>query len=110
SPLVLSEWQRYLPTIKTIAALVVIDELPILEYNRKSIQQYNVRQALQHLMMYTNKRGRWYPLDEKVRELIAETFAHEFRFVTIAEENWVNEAEHSDDRYAVRLTDWLVDE
>jgi len=109
TPLVLQERQIYLPKIKTIGTLIMIDELPFLEYNSKKVTNYNVRQCLRHLMIYTNKRGRWYPLNDNIRQNIEKKFTHDFRFIKLATENWVREIEHHSEYYAVQITDWLID-
>ena len=109
TPLVLQERQIYLPKIKTIGTLIMIDELPFLEYNSKKVTNYKVRQCLRHLMMYTNKQGRWYPLNDNIRQQIEKKFTHDFRFIKLATENWVKGSEHHSEHYAVQITDWLVD-
>src|SRR5690625_3625633 len=110
TPLILQERQKYLPKINTIATLIMIDELPVLEYNGKKVTNYNVRQCLRHLMIYTNKRGRWYPLNEQMRQLIEKRFSHDFRFIKLSTENWVKTREQHDEHYAIRIEDWLIDE
>lgn len=106
SPLVLQEKQIYLPKIDTLQALIIIDELPYLEYNSKKVINYNVRQCLHHLMMYTNKRGRWYPVNETLRQTIEQSYAHDFRLIHLANENWSLNRK----QYMKQIEPWLIDE
>jgi len=110
TPVILQERQLYLPKIKTIAALIVIDELPLIEYNDRRKTNYNVRQCLRHLMIYTNRRGRWYPLNERIRQQLMESYTHEFRSIRMAYENWFNEPEKHYEDYVKRIDNWLIDE
>lgn len=109
TPLILQERQKYLPKINTIGTLILIDELPFLEYNRKKVTNYNVRQCLRHLMIYTNKRGRWYPLSKHIRQNIEKKYSHDFRFIKLATNNWVKNKEQHSEHYAKRIENWLID-
>lgn len=109
TPAILNEWQKYIPTIRTIAALIIIDELPLIEYNSNKELNYNVRQSLHHLMAYFGKSGRWYPLNDGIRKTLEQKYTHEFRFVSLAHENWINKDELREEQYTIRLKDWLVD-
>jgi len=110
SPSCLQEKQRYMPKITTLAALIIIDELPSLAYNGKKESNYNLRRAVHRLMHYFDKRGRWYPLDEKIRAELFHHAQHELASVQLAVENWINDQELHEENYTIRIKDWLLEQ
>lgn len=104
---IIQNWSRFIPTIKPVACLVIIDELEKLGYNGSRSNVYPFRQCMQQLMLHLDKRGRWYPLNEHIREKLTTTYAHESRALRIAQDNWTDEAERHEEKYALRLKDWI---
>lgn len=101
----LQEWQQYIPKIKSITTLIVIDELLEKRYN--STSKLILRQCLRNNLKYFNKRGQWYPLDEKVKQQLISL--HDTRYIDLAKETWINNDEHNEEKYALRIKDWVVD-
>jgi glycosyltransferase involved in cell wall biosynthesis len=109
TPSVLAERQRYIPTINTTVALIIIEELPKIAYNRKKdLQSYQFRQCLHQLMAYFDKKGRWYPLNTRVRTGLNQWKENELKGIPITEEDWTNQHELHEEKYAIRLKDWLI--
>lgn len=109
NPVLLNEQQKYMPRIKTVGLLIIIDELPILEYNGKKVPNYNLRQCLHRAMAYFDKKGRWYPLNEQIRKKLRENHERELRSFPLAGENWLSNGELDEERYIMQLKNWLVD-
>lgn len=107
SPEVIQDWSKFLPTIKPVACLVIIDELGKMKYNRTEEDVYNFRRSMQQIMLHLNKKGRWYPLNEQVRDKLMTTYAHEARALYVAPDNWTNETERHEEKYGLRLRDWI---
>lgn len=107
SPEIIQHWSSFLPTIKPVACLIIIDELGKMQYNGTEEDVYNFRRSMQQIMLYLNKKGRWYPLNELVRNKLTTTYAHESRALYIAPDNWTNETERHEEKYGLRLKDWL---
>ncbi|HLR72556.1 MAG TPA: hypothetical protein VK085_14140, partial [Pseudogracilibacillus sp.] len=110
SPAIVYEWQKYIPQIQTITVLVVIDETPKMVYNSKKELTYKFRQSLHQMMNYFNKRGRWYPLNEDIRKELYEHFQKDIQAIRLATENWTNEQEIHEEKYAMRIKDWLIEQ
>src|SRR5699024_1812019 len=108
SPRILNERQMYIPNLTTLGALVIIDELPKMSYNSNKEPTYKIRQSLYRLMASFDKRGRWYPLNEKVRSELHQHHQRELKSIQLAYEDWVNEEELPEEKYALRIKDWLV--
>ena len=108
SPRILNERQMYIPNVTTLGALVIIDELPKMSYNSNKEPTYKIRQSLYRLMASFDKRGRWYPLNEKVRSELHQHHQRELKSIQLAYEDWVNEEELPEEKYALRIKDWLV--
>lgn len=109
SPIVLQEAQKFIPKMNPLVVLIVIDELPIIEYNGKKAPNYNIRQCLQQVMVYFDKRGRWYPLTEEIRTELTSKYERELRSIQLANENWINGHELNEEKYALRIKDWLIE-
>ena len=108
SPSVLLERQKYIPKIKTKAALIIIEETPNMSYNSKVGLSYNLRQTARNLTFYFNKKGRWYPLDEEVRQNLLKHHQHELKSITLAQQNWTSENELFEEKYRLELRNWLI--
>lgn len=106
TPKVLQYWQQFIPKIKTLSTLVMIDELPVMKYNSKLVQQYKMRPCVRQIMQYFNKRGRWYPLDGSIRNTLEKHFAHEIRAVHYAKEDWLDDKGHN--QYEKIIQDWMI--
>lgn len=106
TPKVLQYWQQFIPKIKTLSTLIMIDELPVMKYNSKVVQQYKMRPCVRQVMQYFNKRGRWYPLDASIRKKLDNNFAHEIRAVQYAKDNWLDEQHQN--QYEKIIRDWII--
>lgn len=104
---IIQTWNQFIPIIKPVSCLVIIDELEKLGYNGSRANVYPFRQCMQQIMLHLDKKGRWYPLNEQVRKKLTTTYAHESRALEIAQENWTDEAERHEEKYALRLKDWI---
>src|SRR5690625_107638 len=107
SPEIIEDWEKFIPNIKPIACLVLIDELPEVGYNGEKATSYNFRQCMQQIMIHFDKKGRWYPLNEEVREKLVTIFSHEIRAIHLATDNWTT-TELPEEQYALRLKDRIM--
>ncbi len=107
SPEIIEDWEKFIPNIKPIACLVLIDDLPEVGYNGKKATLYNFRQCMQQIMIHFDKKGRWYPLNEEIREKLLTTFSHEIRAIHLATDNWTTTELH-EEQFALRLKDWIM--
>ncbi|MEI3609578.1 glycosyltransferase family 2 protein [Pseudogracilibacillus sp. SO10305] len=95
--------QEYIPLVKTVNTLVIIDEKPTMKYNDKVIKSYQFRLCTKQIMGYFNKRGRWYPYDEKVREQLKHK---EMKEIRLAKENWFED--NIPYMYEKIIKDWMI--
>ena len=108
SPEIIQDWEKYLPKIDPVACLVLIDELPVMEYNGKKATSFNFRQCMQQIMIHLDKKGRWYPINEAIRQELQKDYAHEIRALHVAPDNWTSETELDEEKYALRIKDWIM--
>lgn len=102
----LLETQRYIPQIKNRVTQVIIDELTKLTYNRHN----GVRRMLRQTMTYFSDEIRLYPLDDTIREKLQKDYKRQLGNFQLAAENWLLAGEKEEERYSVRLRNWLVDQ
>lgn len=107
SPEIVRNWSRFTPSIKTVACLVIIDEIEKMEYNGERLNVRYFRECMQQIMLHLDKKGRWYPLNERIRHQLTTNYTHEIRTLYIAPDNWTDESEKHEEKYALRLKDWV---
>ena len=107
-PRVLQERQKYIPTINSVGVLIIVEQDSNMSYNSKIGLNYNLRQSARNLLFYFNKKGRWYPIDEKMRNTLMEQHQHELKSIQLAPYNWTDENELFEERYAMQLKDWIT--
>lgn len=107
TPQIMHYWQKFIPTIRPKACLIMIDELPQIGYNDTKTMTYNFRQSMHQIMMQFDKKGRWYPLNETIREQLVTTYAHDIRAIPLAPENWTEEGSLQEEQFTLRLKDWI---
>lgn len=107
SPVIINDWQKFIPTVKPKACLIIIDELPQVRYNMERTITYNFRQGLHQTMMQFDKKGRWYPLNESIREQLVTTHAHDIRAIPLAPDNWTEDGKLQLESYKNLLQNWV---
>lgn len=107
SPKILNDWQQHMPQVKPLTSLIIIDETPEISYNGRRVQNYQFRKCLHHMNGYFGMRGRWYPLNQQIRKNIND-YKGEMKGVKLAFEDWLNEHEINEEKYVMRLKDWLI--
>lgn len=97
-PQILQEKQLYIPDVAASMVRVVIDQPP-----------NDVRRCAHHLVDYFGKRGKWYPLNQQIRERLTKNHSRELKSIKLASDNW---ADAVTDRkaYATQLENWFVDD
>ena len=107
SPEMVRNWSRFTPSIKTVACLIIIDEIEKMEYNGERLNVRYFRECMQQIMLHLDKKGRWYPLNERIRHQLTTNYTHEIRTLYIAPDNWTEESEKHEEKYALRLKNWV---
>lgn len=105
----LQETQRYLPKINNRITVILIDELPKVTYNREGEKSYNVRQVIRQSGTYFSNELRLFPLNETIRKTLQTKYKRELGNLRLPKENWLIENEDEQERYHLRLRDWLVE-
>lgn len=101
-------WQKYLPKIQTKSCLILIDELPKMTYDGDSKHAYNFRQSMHNIMIQYDKKGRWYPLNQSIREELTTIYAHDIRNIPLTPNNWTTEVNEIGKEYVSRLKSWIL--
>lgn len=105
----LAEKQQYIPYICSRMTVLIIDELPKITYNGKEEIKYNVRQVIRQAMEYFSNHLRIYPNNETIRKELERKYKRELGNISLAKENWHPEDDLLEERYSIRLNDWLVE-
>lgn len=101
--------QAYLANVNNRLTIVIIDELPKVTYNREQQLNYNVRQVIRQSTRYFSNELRLYPLNQSIRKALETTYKRELGNMRLSEENWLIDGELEEERYGLRLRDWLVE-
>ncbi|WP_449355095.1 glycosyltransferase [Virgibacillus natechei] len=95
-PQILQEKQMYIPDVEPNMVRVVIDQPP-----------NNMRRCAHHLEDYFGMRGKWYPINQQIREALTKNHARELKSIKLASDNWADADRES---YATQLENWFVDD
>lgn len=108
SPMIMHDFQKFIPKIETKACLILIDELSQIAYNREHKITYDFRQSMHQIMMQFDKKGRWYPLNESIRTELMTTYAHDIRHIPLTNNNWTTAGNLPEKEYLTRLKSWIL--
>ncbi|HEY4599683.1 MAG TPA: glycosyltransferase family 2 protein [Cerasibacillus sp.] len=101
-PVILQYKQAYIPNILAQVAAILICEKPK--------QNHLLRDASRQLIDIYKLRGIWYPINETIRQNLLEANKRDLRFITLANDNWLDSDKFNEETYIKRLKHWLVDE
>ncbi|MBP1971483.1 glycosyltransferase involved in cell wall biosynthesis [Virgibacillus natechei] len=88
NPVVLEDWQQYIPQVDAGNIHVIVNQLPTQGEKRF----YNVEHCLSQLEAYFDNPGIWYPLHSSIRESLITNHQDELKAINLADENWQNRA------------------
>lgn len=83
---VLTDWQKYLPTVDADRIHVVVQHLPDDQEERLN----ELRRGVDHLQTYFGKVGTWHAKDVQIREYLKTYRTEEMPTMTVANEDWEN--------------------
>ncbi|SFB27369.1 Glycosyl transferase family 2 [Lentibacillus halodurans] len=104
SPSILQERQQYIPDIKPNTVLTVMEQPP------SQMAGYDIRTCSKRIVTYFDKKGKWYPKNQTIRDILKSSHGRELRFIHMANENWQDVFTRDRTSYGNFLENWLVDE
>ncbi|MFA1821450.1 glycosyltransferase family 2 protein [Virgibacillus oceani] len=97
---VLQEKQKYIPEVEAANVRVVIDELPD--------PIYFMRVFSTHVAHYFDRKGTWYPADEKIREKLSRNKLYNVKYINLSTIPW-DEINKNMENYSSYLERWTMD-
>jgi len=97
--------QKYLPKIKTLNSMIIIDELIEKQYNKND--KVNLRRCLLQNMSYFDNKGIWYAMNQEVQQSLKDI--HEVKYIHLKSDTWLKSQVQNDFLYEKRIAGWLVD-
>ncbi|UJL45911.1 glycosyltransferase family 2 protein [Virgibacillus sp. NKC19-16] len=88
NPVVLEDWQNYIPQVDAETIHVIVNQLPTQGEKRF----YNMEHCLSQMEAYFDKPGTWYPLHANIRESLITDHKDELTAIHLADEDWQNRA------------------
>ncbi|MYL56456.1 glycosyltransferase [Virgibacillus halodenitrificans] len=82
NPLVLEEWQTYIPEVHTKKAKVIVTQAP------KDIS--HLKKCSENMKTYFGTPGKWYAFNENIRESMRSQENDIKKVINLADENWEN--------------------
>ncbi|GEL08354.1 glycosyltransferase [Salisediminibacterium halotolerans] len=89
-PPALEEWQRYVPNIEAKNIHVIINQTPLRDYEEEKHRLYSFDKNLRNLESYFGKKGTWYPIGPRIREILLTEHKEELHDIPLAEKDWLN--------------------
>lgn len=101
-PSILEYKQKYIPNIEAEMIKVVLDQPIRLKGNRK-----NIRKWANHLIDYFGRKGKWYPLNHEVTDILSSQYVNQLSSILISKVSWVDMLNKKD--FAKTIEEWFPD-
>ncbi|MEC5425934.1 glycosyltransferase [Virgibacillus sp. C22-A2] len=88
NPIVLENWQKYIPTIEAKTINVIVNEIPVVSASKRKL--YELKDCVKHMHAYFSETGTWYPIDTSIRESLVNYVTDDLHLINLASEDWEN--------------------
>src|SRR5699024_8086555 len=100
--------QKYIPKIKVLTTLNVVDETVVNHYNR--VNAFKLRDIRNHHMTIFNRKGNWFYFDEAAKMKVNQTFKQELKYIPFRKHYWRSEGDQFKRDYVERVNAFQLEE
>lgn len=89
-PLILQDWQSFIPKIQAKDVRVIINQTPMKHYGQDGHFYYHIPKCLKNLEKYFGSQGIWHPIGPLVRQALYDYHPEDLKQIRLADTDWTN--------------------